>query len=65
MAKIKVGIVENVDIVDLKVIIGGVDFGSFEQLPGSDYFYCSKLQHKLTGDHYIAIGEALNKINQA
>jgi hypothetical protein len=60
--KIKVNIVEKNG--NFNVMVGDVNFGDFERLPDSDYSYYPKLQHKLTGDHFIAIGEALNKFNK-
>ena len=64
MAKIIVNIINNLKNGDVSVMVDNTNFGTFERLPDSDYSYYPKLQHKLTGDHYIAIGEALNKFNQ-
>lgn len=64
MPKIKVDIIKNNNTGNISVMVGNINFGDFERLPDSDYSYYPKLQHKLTGDHYIAIGEALNKFNK-
>jgi hypothetical protein len=45
------------------VVIDGVDFGDFDELDVGTYSYFPKKQDKLTGDHYIAIGKALNELN--
>jgi hypothetical protein len=50
---------------DVNVYDGETNIGAFERLPDEDYSYYPKLQHKLTGDHYIAVGEALNAFNKA
>jgi hypothetical protein len=50
---------------DVNVYDGEMNIGIFERLPDEDYSYYPKLQHKLTGDHYIAAGEALNTFNKA
>lgn len=47
------------------VVIDGVDFGDFDELDVGTYSYFPKKQDKLTGDHYIAIGKALNELNEA
>lgn len=47
------------------VLIDGVDFGDFDELDAGTFSYFPKKQDRLTGDHYIAIGEALNKLNSS
>jgi hypothetical protein len=64
MANIKVDVIENPKSGEISVVIDGTNFGSFELLPESSYSYHAKLQHELSGDHYIAIGKALNKYNK-
>ena len=46
------------------VNIGGITFGILDRMD-SDGLFCffPRRHEKLTGDHYIAIGEALNNIN--
>jgi hypothetical protein len=49
-----------------EAFVGDLMVGIFEQMtPGSDtYSFMTKCSHdKLTGDHYIAIGKGLNKLN--
>lgn len=49
-----------------EVYVDGLMVGFFEQLDreNSSYSFMVKCSHeKLTGDHYIAIGTALNSIN--
>lgn len=49
-----------------EVFIDGLMVGVFEQMnPDNDtYSFMSKCSHdKLTGDHYISIGQHLNQIN--
>lgn len=47
------------------VVIDGVDFGDFDELVIGTFSYFPKKQDRLTGDHYIAIGKALNELNNA
>lgn len=50
-----------------EVYIDGLMVGVFEQMNPDDdvYSFMSKCSHdKLTGDHYIEIGEHLNKLNK-
>jgi len=50
-----------------EVFIDDLMVGVFEQMtPNNDiYSFMSKCSHdRLTGDHYIAIGEHLNKLNK-
>lgn len=48
----------------IAVYIRGEDFGIFEQPSNSEpYCYFPKKHDKLSGDDYIAVGEALNKFN--
>ncbi|TVU70358.1 hypothetical protein FQP81_18050 [Pseudoalteromonas distincta] len=50
-----------------EAFIDGLMVGVFEQMnPDNDtYSFMSKCSHdKLTGDHYIAVGEYLNKLNK-
>lgn len=60
----KVNVVKNKSTHTLEVFIEGVNFGVFEELDEGVYSYFPKLQDRLTGDHYIAIGKALRKLNQ-
>lgn len=46
------------------VLIDGVDFGDFDELDKGTFSYFPKKQDRLTGDHYIAIGNALNELNK-
>jgi hypothetical protein len=49
-----------------EAFIGDLKVGVFEQMnPDNDvYSFMTKCAHdKLTGDHYIAIGKHLNKLN--
>lgn len=51
-----------------EAFVGSLKLGIFEQMtPGSDlYSFMTNCSHdKLTGDHYIAIGEHLNELNKA
>lgn len=52
---------DNVNV--LHVVIDGIDFGVFDQLDGEVYLYFPRRTEQLTGDHYIAIGNALNSHN--
>jgi hypothetical protein len=47
-----------------QVNIDGVDFGDFDELDIGTLSYFPKKQDQLTGDHYIAIGKALNELNK-
>lgn len=47
------------------VVIDSVDFGDFDELDIGTFSYFPKKQDQLTGDHYIAIGKALNELNNA
>lgn len=49
-----------------KVVINNTHFGSFDQLNGpfEPYRFFPKLTDRMTGNHFIVIGEALNKLNQ-
>ena len=48
-----------------EVFIDGLKVGVFEQMDRQGpYSFMSKCSHeKLTGDHYILIGQHLNKLN--
>jgi len=46
------------------VLIDGIDFGDFDELDKGIFSYFPKKQDRLTGDHYIEIGKALNKLNK-
>lgn len=51
-----------------EAFIDGLMVGMFEQMnpDNESYSFMSKCSHsKLTGDHYIAIGEHLNKLNKS
>ena len=46
------------------VMFDGVNFGCIDKLdPEGDYIYYPKLQHRMTGSHYILIGRKLNELN--
>lgn len=50
------------DVYD--VLVNGVNFGSFDQVDsGGSYCYFPKRHEQLTGHHYMAIGQELNKLN--
>ncbi|MGR6782821.1 hypothetical protein ACU5B6_26945 [Moritella viscosa] len=47
-----------------EVVIDSVNFGVFDQIEKNGlYSFFPRRTEQLTGDHYIAIGEALNKTN--
>lgn len=61
-SKLTVELVETKTSID--VMINNTNFGTFDIIDaGGNYIYFPKRQDQMTGDHYIAIGEALNKIN--
>lgn len=60
----KVHVIKNEGTETLEVFIAGTNFGVFGKLDEGVYSYFPKLQDRLTGDHYIAIGKALRKLNQ-
>jgi len=45
------------------LLIDGAVVGVFDKLCGENYSFFSRREDSLTGDHYIEIGKALNKIN--
>jgi hypothetical protein len=47
------------------VFFAGEKFGVFDKVDDDQYCYFARKEDKLTGNHYIAIGEALNKLNRA
>ncbi|MCG9575385.1 hypothetical protein L1D14_03955 [Vibrio tubiashii] len=49
-----------------KVVVNGTNFGSFDQLNGASKPFCyfPKLTDRMTGDHFILIGQELNRLNQ-
>ncbi|MGH1472702.1 MAG: hypothetical protein ACRBCS_16085 [Cellvibrionaceae bacterium] len=49
----------------LSVFLDGENFGVFDDVDDDKYSYFAKKEDRLTGDDYIAIGEALNKINES
>jgi len=59
----RVDVIENKKTGVFIVKIDGEEFGSFSDIDDGRYSYFPTKQDKLTGDHYIAIGNALNKIN--
>lgn len=61
----KVEIVENKKLGLFEVVIDGVNFGVFEDSQSEQYAFFPRRQDRLTGDHYIAIGNELNKINKS
>jgi hypothetical protein len=62
--KLAVKVVKASNTRSHQVVIDGVDFGDFDELDVGTYSYFPKKQDRLTGDHYIAIGDALNKLNK-
>lgn len=57
-------VVENKITKVFEVIIDDVNYGVFDQVEnGGHYAFFPKRNDRLTGDHYILIGEALNKLN--
>ncbi len=49
-----------------KVVVNGTNFGSFDQINGTSEPYCyfPKLTDRMTGCHFIIIGQELNRLNQ-
>ncbi|NOJ25319.1 hypothetical protein [Vibrio coralliilyticus] len=49
-----------------KVVVNGINFGSFDQINGNTEPFCyfPKLTDRMTGDHFIMIGQELNRLNQ-
>ena len=47
------------------VLIDGENFGVFDKVDNDQYCFFARKEDKLTGNHYIAIGECLNNINRA
>lgn len=55
---------ENENTGMFEVVINGVNFGAFDQVDKDGKFsFFPKRNDLLTGDHLIAIGKELNKIN--
>jgi len=46
------------------VFIDDIDFGDFDNLNLGKFSYFPKKQDRLTGEHYIAIGRELIRINK-
>ena len=61
----KIQIIKGSNTRPHQVVIDGGDFGDFDELDVGNYSYFPKKQDRLTGDHYIAIGKALNELNEA
>lgn len=59
----KTVLVKNTKTGVIDVFVNEICFGAFDILDGDLYRYFPKRNDQLTGDHYIAIGESLNKIN--
>ena len=60
----KILVIENTNTSTLEVVIDGVNFGVFDQMDlDGPFTYYPKRNDLLTGDHYIAIGVELNKLN--
>jgi len=57
-------IVEDAALGLFNIILGDKNVGVFTQLDNNVYSYFPRLQERLTGDHYIEIGKALNDINK-
>lgn len=53
---------DNLDII--QVNIDGTNFGVFDNSMGESYAFFPRRNEQLTGDHYIAIGKALNELNE-
>ncbi|MBN3494749.1 hypothetical protein CAG54_10965 [Vibrio sp. V27_P1S3P104] len=49
-----------------KVLVDGTNFGSFDQINGNLEPFCffPKLTDRMSGDHFIVIGQMLNSLNQ-
>ncbi|CCO44288.1 hypothetical protein VIBNISOn1_1080005 [Vibrio nigripulchritudo SOn1] len=49
-----------------KVVVNGTHFGSFDQINGNSepFRYFPKLTDRMTGDHFVMIGQELNRLNQ-
>ena len=47
-----------------KVVVDGVHAGSFSDIDDTGVKYFPANTHMLTGDHFIAIGRALNEVAQ-
>lgn len=45
------------------MVIDGVNFGAIYDFGGRGFVYFPRRTDLLTGDHYIAIGKELNKLN--
>lgn len=61
---LQVDVVENLKTGTLEVFIDKTNFGVFDDIDKGIYSYFPRRNEKLTGDHYIAIGHALNALNK-
>ncbi|MFL7013553.1 hypothetical protein [Enterovibrio norvegicus] len=63
--KLGLELVIEVDSVGIRnVVIDGVNFGVFDDVDMDGVFsFHPRRNDKMTGDHWIAVGEALNELN--
>lgn len=61
MKKVEIATQEGTGVKSL--LIDGVVVGVFDKLCGDRYSFFSRREDSLTGDHYIEIGKALNRMN--
>ncbi|HHY0551862.1 TPA: hypothetical protein ACVU5P_004181 [Vibrio parahaemolyticus] len=56
----------NDQVGGFKVVVDGTNFGSFDQINGNTEPFCyfPKLTDRMTGHHFIVIGQALNNLNK-
>ncbi|MBD77979.1 MAG: hypothetical protein CL840_03410 [Crocinitomicaceae bacterium] len=47
----------------IQVNIDGTNFGVFDDAMGDSFAFYPRRNEQITGDHYIAIGIALNELN--
>lgn len=60
----KVTITENPRNGSVAISIGDLKLGSFDEMDGRYSYYPSNT-HRMSGDHFIAIGKALNSYNKS
>jgi hypothetical protein len=59
----KVQLARSTTKTEINILINNVCFGVFDILEGKEYSFFPRRQEQLTGEHYIAIGKALNEVN--
>ena len=57
-------VIEDAKLKLFNVLIDGEKMGVFDNVTGDKFRFFSRKEDKLIGDNYIAIGNALNKINE-